>query len=992
MADDGCNAPVGKEFIWPRDVAAARRAEHLQLQAPTDPGGGAGTKRSAPAGDVAAVAPSQPAPQQLTHSAQRKKLRTELMNAGSAEMAREQSSTAERGADGCYTPANEGNIASMPLLKALRHARAHVPIYAGVAPPTAAAAAAAAAAVPSQSLDAPSAAAATAQAGKEQLLAQFPRADAALRVASAHAAQHGVRLEARGPSRGSGGAGARAGGRRKGGRGGAGASTAAEARKQSALLWPLVVNTALDLLEEQKEAAAKGGGGAAAAPATAVTVDSPATVLMLREVLAGAAPPAGVKAEGLAPLSTHLPMLRWLTLLRSHVRDADVTGDVRTISIPHRKSRFVSFCCGRLQPSLDTQRAAAAPVAKGADEVAATVGGVETPATAAAASLLPRAAQMPPAPPPVCEGQDLESAAGQLWQWLNELATLAGTFQAQEAARSRAASSPAPDPAPIAASVPTVDSIDVPPTSREAAADKEQRARRVFGGEGEGAGKLYLAPLTTVGNLPFRRVCRRLGVDITCGEMAMAENLLRGQLGEWARLRRHTVDEAECFGVQIAGGRPEVLARACELIERTCKVDFIDLNAGCPLDTVCEKGGSKGGGSGGAGAALLQRPAQLRSCICAMAAALEHTPLTLKMRTGWLEGAQHQTTHKALPNLLRGSMLPGSGSSSGGSGGGGGGSGGRTSAWHSAAESWGGALAALSASPSAPCSPLAAVTVHGRSRQQRYTRPSDWGYLRRCCAAADGGVGSSTGGSQPSVPFFGNGDIYSWEDYEAAMARSLADAPDDGGESGPYIHRKGTGWVGDGGGGGGGGSGEPLRRQMSGIMVGRGALTKPWLFSEIKQRRHWDISATERLDIVRGFVHDGLEHWGADARGVATTRRFLLEWLSFACRYIPVGMLEQTGERPCLPAACDDDGHPACSMRTAAGESLRPAPRLAWRPPAAGLRGRSELETLLSSPCVEDWLEVSVRAGLPPPPEGTCGYHFKPTHSSKAYREQPLET
>lgn len=157
--------------------------------------------------------------------------------------------------------------------------------------------------------------------------------------------------------------------------------------------------------------------------------------------------------------------------------------------------------------------------------------------------------------------------------------------------------------------------------------------------------KLLLAPLTTVGNLPFRRVVKGFGVDVTYSEMTLALNLLRGQPSEWSMVRRHacedifgvqvsrcTADRLHCLLAhasrpgQIAGNRPDVLARTVEVLQDEANVDFIDLNCGCPIDGLCKTG---------SGAALMRLPSTKFEKIVRAMSGVATVPLSIKLRTGY---------------------------------------------------------------------------------------------------------------------------------------------------------------------------------------------------------------------------------------------------------------------------------------------------------------------------------------------------------------------
>jgi tRNA-dihydrouridine synthase B len=150
--------------------------------------------------------------------------------------------------------------------------------------------------------------------------------------------------------------------------------------------------------------------------------------------------------------------------------------------------------------------------------------------------------------------------------------------------------------------------------------------------------------------------------------------------------------EVSPVAAQLVGCDPSVMAAAAQVcVERGAVL--VDVNLGCPVSKVVSRG---------SGAALARDAGATVRVIAAMVAAVD-VPVTVKMRLGWDHGSINA------PDLAR------------------------------ALEDAG----------------VAAVTVHGRTRCQKYEGHADWAEIARVKAAV-------------GVPVFGSGDV---EDVETLSGR-----------------------------------------------------------------------------------------------------------------------------------------------------------------------------------------------------------------------------
>jgi tRNA-dihydrouridine synthase B len=133
---------------------------------------------------------------------------------------------------------------------------------------------------------------------------------------------------------------------------------------------------------------------------------------------------------------------------------------------------------------------------------------------------------------------------------------------------------------------------------------------------------VFLAPMSGISDLPFRRVVKKFGAGLVFSEMIASRAMIQNSRDS---LKMSTSCEGEFpMAVQLAGCEPDVMAEAARMnVERGAAI--IDINFGCPVKKIVNKMG---------GSALMRDEPLAEQIMIATVKAVD-VPVTMKMRLGW---------------------------------------------------------------------------------------------------------------------------------------------------------------------------------------------------------------------------------------------------------------------------------------------------------------------------------------------------------------------
>jgi nifR3 family TIM-barrel protein len=141
-------------------------------------------------------------------------------------------------------------------------------------------------------------------------------------------------------------------------------------------------------------------------------------------------------------------------------------------------------------------------------------------------------------------------------------------------------------------------------------------------------GRAWIAPMTGVSDLPFRRAASRLGAAYVATEMVACAEFAKGRPDV---VRRAAVGEGlPLMVVQLVGRDPKMVAEGARLAA-AAGAEIIDLNFGCPAKEVT---------GFTAGSALMREPELAAELVKAAVDATDR-PVTVKMRLGWDDASRN---------------------------------------------------------------------------------------------------------------------------------------------------------------------------------------------------------------------------------------------------------------------------------------------------------------------------------------------------------------